>query len=273
MQLQLMTVQSHKKEKAPHKMTRGSGAADAQFAYFTPMGSKSVYRYQWSTEKWEKLPPSPRSYSGLVIINGSLTTVGGWGGYQHTKKLFTLQQCHWVEHYPPMNTERSSPAVVKTPDGNHILVIGGKNDVGNWTTTVELFHVEKERWYKLTNLPQALIQPSATICGNHVHVIGRDGDGYSSSLQDILSSDQFTWAVLPQQPVTWSTAATLGGQLVIVGGEQDGSKVDSIHQLMYGKWVKIGSMSRGRSKCLLVTPSPNKMMIVCGFGVEECVVV
>ena len=45
--------------------------------------------------------------------------------------------------------------------------------------------------------------------------------------------------------------------------------------------MKIGSMSSGRSNCLVVTPSPDKMMIVGGYGgvllpfdsVEECVVV
>ena len=58
------------------------------------------------------------------------------------------------------------------------------------------------------------------------------------------------------------------------------SKVNSIHQLMNGQWVKIASMSSGRSDCLVVTPSPDKMMIVGGYGgvllpldsVEECVV-
>ena len=273
-QLQLMTVQCHKKGKVLHKMTRGSGVADVQFAYFTPFGSASAYRYRWSTEEWgEELPQPPFWNCGLVIIDGRLTAVGGWNGFLRTKTLFTLQQGEWVRHYPPMNTERSSPAVVSTPDGNRILVIGGRDYAGNWTTTVELFHVERKSWYNLTNLPQALIQPSATICGNQIHIIGCDGDGYSSSLQGLLSSDQLTWTPLPQLPVTWSTVTTLGGQLVIVGGEQGESKVDSIHQLMDGKWLEIGSMSRGRSKCLLVTPSPNKMMIVGGYGVEECIVV
>ena len=59
------------------------------------------------------------------------------------------------------------------------------------------------------------------------------------------------------------------------------SQVNSIHQLLDGQWVKIGSISSGRSNCLVVTPSPDKMMIVGGYGarnqllnsVEECVVV
>ena len=276
-------MQCHKKKIAPRVMKRGSATSDSQFAYFTPLDSELVYSYQWSThtEKWEKLPPSPYSNSGLVIIDGELTAVGGWDGCFRTNQLFTLRRGQWVEHYPPMNTGRSSPAVVSTSDGNYIVVIGGYDG----TATVELFHVRSRRWYELTNLPQGLVRPSATICGNRLHVIGHDGTVYLCSLQPVLSSDQpiisqsifniLTWTHLPQLPVWWSTAATLCGRLVTVGGMQDISKVNSIRYLIDGEWVKIGSMSRGRSQCLVVTPSPNKIMVVGGYGgedsVEECV--
>ena len=261
---------------------------DDKFAYFTPDDSKLVYRYQLSTEKWEELPPSPYHDSGLVIIDGELTAVGGLDVYYGTctNKLFTLRQGKWVEHYPPMNTERSETAVVSTSDGHYIVVIGGRVNVGRWTATVELFHVRSRRWYELTNLPQALTLPSATICDNQLHVIGDDGTGYSCSLQALLSGEQpitsqsvsniLTWTQLPRLPVKGSTAATLCGQLVTVGGMRGGTQVNSIHQLMDGQWVKIGSMSSVRSYCLVVTSSPDKMMIVGGWGagdsVEECVV-
>ena len=147
--------------------------------------------------------------------------------------------------------------------------------------------------YELTNLPQALTRPSAIICGSQLHVIGfyDTGLAYSCSLQALLSSDQsksisniLTWTQLPQLPVKDSTAATLCGQLVIVGGKQGWSDVNSIHQLIDGQWVKIGSMSGCKEICLVVSPSPDKMMIVGGIegyrtgympsnSVEECVVV
>ena len=184
-----------------------------------------------------------------------------------------------------MNAARSSPAVVSTSDGDYIIVIGGWGE--HLTTTVELFHVSSRRWYELTDLPQPLDSPSATICGHQLHVIGRDGSDYSCSLQALLSSDQpimsesiqhlISWTSLPRLPVTGSTAATLCGQLVIIGGSRGGSTVNSIHQLVDGQWVEIGSMSHGRWWCLVVSPSPDKMMIVSGVGavnsVEECTVV
>ena len=280
-----LTVQCHKKKTAPCKMERGSATTDDQSAYFTPCDYDSVYNYQSSTEKWVELPPSPYRNSGLVMIDGEPTAVGGQYGY-YTNKLFTLREGQWVEHYPPMNTARSFPAVVSTSDGNYIVVIGGHD--GGWTATVKLFDVKSRRWYELTNLPQALVQPSATICDSQLHVIGHDDTGYSCSLQDLLSSDQpiisqsisniLTWTLLPQLPVKYSTAATLCGQLVTVGGKRGRSPVNSIHQLIDGQWVEIGSMFSCREKCLVVTSSLDKMMVVGGYGgaldnVEECVVV
>ena len=265
-------------------MTRGSATTDQQFAYFTPYDSNSVYSYEWNTEQWNKLPSCPYSNCALVIIDGTLTTVGG----DFTNKLYTLRQRQWVKEYPPMNTARSFPAVVSTSGGDYIIGIGGSGNRG-WTGTVELFQVKTRRWYKLTNIPQPLSFPSATICGNRLHVIGWEDNGYTCSIKNLPSSDEpitsqsiphlISWTPIPRLPVTHSTAATLYGQLVIIGGMQYGLTVNSIYQLVDGKWVKIGSMSSGRRDCLVVSPSPDRMMIVGGVGaglldnVEECIVV
>ena len=275
----------YRKKKAPCRMQRGSATTDDKFAYFTP-GDSKIYCYEWSTAKWEELPPSPYRNSGLVIIDGELTAVGGYDG-SYTNKLFTLRQGQWVEHYPPMNTARPFTAVVSTSDGNYIVVIGGDH----WTTTVDVFHVVTRLWHELVYLPPPLPQPLATICDNKLHLIGCDGTGYSCSLPALQSSDQplniIEWTPLPQAPVKYPTAATLCGRLVIIGGQEDTDFflmqdipiVNSIHQLVDRQWVKIGSMSDGRTGCFVVSPSPNRMMIVGGGGkitldsVEECVVV
>ena len=275
-------MKCHRKKTAPRVMSRGSATTDGQFAYFTPLDSTSVYRYEWRGEKWEELPSCPHRDSGLVIIDGKLTAVGGWDG-SCTNKLLTLRQKKWVEEYPPMNTARFDPAVVSTSDGEYLIVIGGYYGGSCRTATVELFQVKSRRWYKLTDLSQPLPSPSATICGDQLNVIGRDANGYLCSLHALPSSDQpitspltLSWKPLPPLPVTHSTAATLCGQLVVIGGRrQDGSPVNSIHQLVDGQWVEIGSMATGRRRCLVVSPSPDKIIIVGGSWsdiVEECIV-
>ena len=283
-----LTVKCHRKKTAPCVIRRGSATTDSQFAYFTPYGSTSVYRYEWRGEKWEELPSCPHHDSGLVIIDGKLTAVGGGVGFRCTNKLLTLRQKKWVKEYPPMNTGRSEHDVVSTSDGEYLIVIGGFGGGGDRTAIVKLFQVKRRRWYKLTDLPQPLPRPSATICGDQLNVIGHDSNGYSCSLQALPSSDQpitspltLSWKSLPPLPVTHSTAATLCGQLVVIGGERrDGLLVNSIHQLVDGQWVEIGSMATGRSQCLVVSPSPDKIIIVGGYVsrfesvdiVEECIV-
>ena len=229
-----------------------------------------------------QLPSCPYCDSGLAIIDSELTTVGGVDGDgRRTNKLFTLRQGKWVEVYPPMNTAHSSPAVVSTSDGDYLIAYGSD---GARSATVELLQVKSRRWYKLTDLPQPLHFPSATICGDQLHVIGRDGKGYSCSHQSLPSNDRpitspltLSWKPLPSLPVTDSTAATLCGQLVLIGGWQGRSPVNSIHQLVEGQWVKIGSMTSVRFQCLAVSPSPDRILIVGGWGaedsVEDCVAV
>ena len=275
-----LNVQCHRKKTAPCRMRRGSATTDGRFAYFTPFGSNSVYQYECSTEKLEELPSCPCQNSGLVIIDGELTAVGGRDGYRYTNKLYTLRQRKWVEKYHPMNTARSSPAVVSTSDGKYLIVIGGWGGGVSWTATVELFQVKSRRWYKLTDLPQPLSLPSATICGDLLNVIGIDANGYSCSLAALPTSDQpitspltLSWKPLPPLPVELSTASTLCGQLVLIGGWRGLLPVNSIHQLVGGQWVEIGSMTSTRSSCLVASSSPDNIIIVADSTVEECVVV
>ena len=277
-------MQCQQKKRALCSMVRGSATTDRRFAYFTPVNSTSLYQYEYRTDRWMDLPPCPCRDSGLAIIDSELTTVGGWDNRSHrTNKLFTLRQRKWVKKYPPMNTARSDLAVVSTSDGEYLFVIGGY-DGGGWMATVELFQTKNRKWHEPTHLPQPLPYPSATICGDQLNVIESDDKGYSCSLQALPSSDRpimspltLYWKPLPLLPVTWSTATTLCGQLVIIGGLQDRSSVNSIHQLVDGEWVKIGSMASYREFCLVDSPSPDRIIIVGGLGagdsVEECAVV
>ena len=59
-----------------------------------------------------------------------------------------------------------------------------------------------------------------------------------------------------------STAATLCGQLVLIGGRRDvSSLVNSVHQLVDRQWVEIGSITSDRGMCLVVSPSPHKIIM------------
>ena len=275
-------MQCYQKETtAPRGMARGSAATDGRFAFFSPWDSTTVYQYEMSSEKWRELPSCPYFDSGLVVVGGELCAVGGWRFPRFSNKLLTLHLGAWEQQYPPMNTARAFPAVVTTSDGEYLIAIGGSLGI-NWRPAVELFHVKCKLWYKLTDLPQPLPRPSTTIHGNIIHVIGINKSGYSCSLQALPSSREepptpLSWRHLPCLPLTQSTAATLCGQLVIVGGVKNGPLCNSIYMLVDKEWMEVGCMASNRKWCLLVSSSPDRLIILGGWGemksIEECVLV
>ena len=281
--LSQLSVQCQPMKPTIGAMRRGSATTDNQFAYFMSEKSNSIYAFEWKTEKWEEFAIARYRYSTLVMVDGELTTVGGLearGGCV-TSQLLTLRERQWVEEYPPMHTARSDTAVISARD--NIIVIGGISK--DWTTAVELFQVKTRRWYELKSLPKPCVYPSATLCGCEIYVTN-DNACYSCSIQNLPLSDTpiapqsapqlVSWKSLPRLPVKQSTAATLCGQLVLVGGLHGFSSVNSIHQLVAGQWVEIGKMSSSRTSCLVANLAPNKLIIVGGGGaydsVEECIV-
>ena len=294
-----LTIQCHNKGTAPRAMTsNGYAVADRQFAYFAPCQSYDAYSYHLSTEKWGCVqnPQDDNSYhhhpiTALAIIEGDLTIATSDSSYRLCAN--TVQQDNWLPGLLPL-CRRRVDALVSASNSEYFFVFVWNEqyqfDEFIYTAEVELLEVCSQNCHKLTNLLHPLPDPSAVICGDQLYVIGSDATGYSCSLKKLLSlTDKpitsecaqtlISWTPLPPLPVKNSTAATLSGQLVIVGGisTQEGSPVNSIHQLFNGEWMEIGSMCYRRSKCAVVCPSPNKIIIVGGeeakHAVEECVLV
>ena len=149
---------------------------------------------------------------------------------------------------------------------------------------LKAFEIKSKRFLKQTPLPQALARPSATICHDKLHVIGANAIGFSCSLHALVSSEECKVTSLPQLPVMASTAASLCGHLVIIGGTPTASStkasVNSIYQLMDQQWVEIGTMHFGRKICFVVNTTPEKLVIVGGRdkvkmldSIEECTVI
>ena len=286
-----MNLQCTALAPAPCGMSRGTATTDSQYAYFMSAGSTTVRRYHLNEKKWEQYSECPCYDCALVIIAGKLTSVGGRLGENYTNRLFTLHEdplvATWKLDYPPMEKERSHAVVVSTEDGGYIFVIGGGRS--GWSSTVEVFHVRSKLWFNHTSLPHPLSSPSATLSRGRVYVIGYNGDGYSLSLSNLPDTNSDSaiaphsflsthWRSVLHVPVSASTAASLNGQLVVVGGSGGFASVNSIRQLAYGAWMEVGWMSIPRWECLVVSPSPDKMLVVGGWSggerlanVEECV--
>ena len=72
-----------------------------------------------------------------------------------------------------------------------------------------------------------------------------------------------SWKYVPLLPVTSSTATTLCGQLILIGGSRQGSLVSTVYQLVDDNWINIASITSKRSLCL-VSSFQDKVLIVGG---------
>ena len=224
--------------------------------------------------------------------------------YQYTKKLFALRQNRWSEDFRIMKAARHSPAVVTTSDGSHLIVAGGYGDEGwmmvvevlntcsrHWSTlprlpqplpspsatiagnqlhvigrdssgyTYCLENLHAHTCFSFENKPTRLRSLSTPLVQmSSAAQIAVD----NSPTQSLPVPAVLSWTPLPLLPVWGSTAATLCGQLVSIGGYQQKSSDKAVHQLVDGQWMKIGCMASARHASLVVALSPDKVVVVGG---------
>ena len=198
-----------------------------------------------------------------------------------TGQLFTLKDDKWSEtRYPPLEKPCSSPAVVSLiSDPFTVAVIDGRSVNHVWTTSVNI--LSDSKWKCGVPLPERLSYPSAAVCDDTLYVIGDGHLGYSQPLHSLLQGDNpntspsesspiaKTWTRLPRLPRACSTASSLCGQFVVVGGKEDESGKESaaIDQLMMGgEFVEAGCMCLARCYCCVARHSRNEIMVVGGMG-------
>ena len=140
-------------------------------------------------------------------------------------------------------------------------------------STVQVMDTETLQWSTASSLPHPLYQASATLCGDHLYMLGGwveddkpSKSVFTCSLAALLQSCQpqslgerlktlslasrpKVWHQLADTPVTLSTCASLHGRLLAVGGkDSDGKETTAIH--MYNtttnSWEVISHMKTPR---------------------------
>ena len=278
--------------RAPRKMWGEVSVVDGSVAYFLPgyYGSQIVYAYNSTNNKWSLLPECPNSGFSLAMVNSLLTAIGGkTSNYEVTNSLLSLTDNKWTKQFPPMPTKRWLTAVVCS--GRSLVVAGGST--GNKKlSTVEVMDTETLQWSTASSLPHPLYQASATLCGDHLYMLGgydqnnkQSKSVFTCSLAALLQSCQpqslvarqktlslanrpKVWHQLADIPVTLSTCASLHGRLLAVGGnDSDDKKTTAIH--MYNtttnSWEVISHMTTPRYQCLVAVLPHNELMVAGGY--------
>ena len=275
--------------RAPCEMKRPSVVVDGKMAYFNPFAFNDVYSYDSEKQTWSSLPQCPHRLSSLAVVNGLLTAIGGRLGTDVTNQLLSLTgERKWVEQFPPMPTKRFGTAAVSS--GKSLVVAGGRGIDYNYLSTVEVVETETLQWSTASSLPFGVAFASAMICQDRVYLLGHNEtletssvSVLASSMTDLLQSCRpqslgarlkaltlrTVWHQVADLPVRSSSCATLGGQLLAVGGSDDSFRNDStaIHQYnpATNSWKVISHMPTARSSPLVAVLPGNTLMVVGGY--------
>ena len=277
-------------KNAPEKMIRGAAVVHGNTAYFRTGGPDKVYSYQniLGKKQWSQLPDNPNKNCVLAVIDGLLTSVGGYNnGYINTLLSLTGEgmRKQWSDIFPPMPTPRELVACITTEQS---LVVAGGYGSGGFLDIVEVMNINTKQWTTVSPLPQKQSSLSATVCGDTLYLAGGwisynpSKSVFACSLTDLLTSSNSlgskirqtfslsrnVWKEISSLPVVRSTLASFNGQLLAIGGSDD-SRNPTTNVYRYdshtNSWNVISQMKNKRSSCLAVTLHEDHLIVVGGF--------
>ena len=267
-------------------MYRGAAVSHGKMAYFNSYGSTSVYSYDSQGQLWQELPDCHSKYSALVMAANKLTTVGGKQHGRPTNSLASLtgegKDSKWVELFPRMPTARYCLAAVCR--GRNVIAAGGYGGGGR-LSTVEILDTDLRQWSSAASLPHPMEAASITVCGDLLYLLGgfdQNGDVIlsvlTSSITDLLHQQQETanqpavWRRAADAPYYASTAVSVGGQLLAIGGYDEAYKDTSAivaYDPTSDSWQDMGHMTTPRHWPLVALLPSNQLIVAGGGGGEK----
>ena len=277
-------------KRAPRRMVRWCDAVvDGNTVYVKDRGTLKIYSYCATTDSWSQLPDCVNERCSITVINGRLTTVGG----DMSNELFSLtgegSSRRWTKECPPMPTKRWGPTSLCT--GATLIVAGGEGEGEVVLSTVEVMNTENHQWSTAADLPQPIYLASATVCGDHIYMLGGFDKHYSviksvytcsvsallqscvpNSLEaklkrTSLSDKASVWRQVADLPVTRSTCESFNGRLLAIGGEDDSNQATTAvyeYSSTSNSWEVISHMTTGRYLCFTAVLPNNQLMVVGG---------
>lgn len=256
------------------------GASDNDCEY-------NIYCYDPLSDTWNTLLCAPPvKYCGLGNLDNVLVAVGGIKKDNTvTNEVYRYSGHQWKEGViRNMEVARHSTCVLSFT--SQLVVAGGKtkSDLEQYSRHVEIYDKENNKWIKTIPLPKAC-DLSSVVIQDKAFVIGRSKIGsklvYFVSSEDLERGkesldyddtasigDLPTWKALQETPMELPSAASLGGNLMTVGGRIDGCTTKNIHMydLKKRKWRHIEGLfvPTPLFACGVCTPSRTEFYVIGG---------
>ena len=236
-----------------------------------------IQEYNMKTNQWSSLPRYDYIRFAMTVINHHLTLVGGRrGDWEVTNQLAVYEPSsqHWTFPYNPMPTPRYRPAVLMYDIW--LLVAGGRDASFTDLATVELFNTSMNQWLATSSLPRPCDLLTSAIVEDYGYLVMYSKQEFRVSLPDIISQtvDQSTaskspalWCRLPDTPLSCSTAISLHGYLLAVGGYHDNHTRTDIHlyQPESEQWTKVADLPNARKFCSCVVLPSGDLLVAGGW--------
>ena len=251
----------------------------------------AILKYNTVEDEWTRLPNHCMQLFGLCQFQGELLTVGVLSGGLPTNKVYryTKEDRKWAKSLKPMPTARIQEAVLTTASAIAVCggLVAGENGEPVVTATVEVYSSTTSQWYTADPLPQRCAgMSSITISesgflsrglGVNMEPVKSPFCVDMSTLNDranIIHRGTTSWKTLPDTPLARSTAATLSGGLLAVGGhEENGPVQSSVYMFvpLTNSWVKLpsGDLPAERYSTTTVQLSNNRVMVMGGVDKDH----
>ena len=235
-----------------------------------------VMVYNILNNEWSSLPEYECYWFGMTSLDNHLVVIGGviTGSQRRTNQLgiWNEESNCWTHTLPPMPTARSGPTVA-TYKNRWIMVAGGFNLENIHHSAVEILDTLTGYWYHASPLPDEQYKMSSSIIGNMWYLLG----GYTSAqsnrcicvcIDDLIRDAVFqtlssqSWQVMPNTPISKSTALALNGALLAIGGE--GCSYIYLYKPSCNRWAKVGDLTSTKRGCACVVLLNGELFIAGG---------
>ena len=245
------------------RWVRGAGVGSPVLIYDITSGS-------WAIHSWPPTcsPALTTYHSQLVLIGGLEIDTG-----IDTNKVWMWQEGEWHPSLPPMTVARRSASAVSS--ASHIIVAGGLVTSPNsltvsGTDSVEYF--DGHSWMMAQSLPMACWNMKSTLHNGMWYFGGGGNEGrevFSATVQAILDSTELpaqsqVWSKLPQMPDRTCSIASIGQQLVAIGGRPVNPTI-SAYIPHTQSWVHVEDIPPSLSvlpSCALTLPNGDLMVVM-----------
>ena len=256
-----------------------------------------VFKYNPASGKWTTLRPCPVRRFGLGQLSGELLTVGGAARHGVTKRVYhyKTKSQQWKEFLQPMSTARFGLTVISAQSA--LTACGGATHASDVAcTTVEVYTTESSQWHTTDPLPVPCWMMSSVVINNTAYLLGgltndlkatktvpyapvasliqratsRPQQSASAARPDSISS---AWKTLRDTPLKRSAAASLGGMLLAVGGnddQRDTLPAVHVYSPATSTWIRVqsGDLPEPRYECAAVELAGNRLLVVGGQDEE-----